>query len=456
MKSIPFYVYMLLCVCIYAENPVIGQNDIHFLAPEVAVQKAERYAYKTYDVHVSDIPDKVRNNFFATAVFVEQTEKNGLQLRNAYNAQGYVSREELFLCLNDVTQGEYVLFDDRKDVHDKIQFLLHRKLRYNDKIIGECAVGFLYQKNAPYPSDYWIECAFLNGEDRISFIKLYGNDSDIVSFVSKTGKERFAALLETRSENVPTRIRAFSDLYDKLYISVQNLFDMKLPLRTTAFYTQANLNIRDKAGTDGTKLRTVNKGTKLKIVEIGAKEKIDGITAPWVRVRLEDGTEGWCFSGYLTAKRIYKAVLDMETPVMDVRENRITPLNTVDRITINNVTIRIGDKKPENLISDILLETPFLELYKFGDLPGCEKDGTVFAWNNMNSIIFITTVNPAAVTPLGITIGSTKEDVLRAYGKPFLTTKNRIEYNNSDYELVGMIFYFENDKVVRITCFTHI
>ena len=75
---------------------------------------------------------------------------------------------------------------------------------------------------------------------------------------------------------------------------------MQLPLETTVFYTQANLNIRDKAGTDGTKLRTIIKGTQLRLLEIGAKDKIDGITAPWVKVRLPDNTEGWCFSGYVT------------------------------------------------------------------------------------------------------------------------------------------------------------
>ncbi|MGI5174408.1 SH3 domain-containing protein [Treponema sp. OMZ 840] len=98
-------------------------------------------------------------------------------------------------------------------------------------------------------------------------------------------------------------MREFLDYYDKLYISVQNLFDMKLPLNTTAFYTQAHLNILDKAGSDGTKLSTANKGTQLRILELGAKEKIDGITASWVKVRLQDGTEGWCFSRYLTPQK---------------------------------------------------------------------------------------------------------------------------------------------------------
>ena len=125
------------------------------------------------------------------------------------------------------------------------------------------------------------------------------------TWVFKDGKaeQDFKHLLETRSERLPAWLRTFLDYYDKLYISVQNLFDMQLPLETTVFYTQANLNMRDKAGTDGTKLRTIIKGTRLRLLEIGAKDKIDGITAPWVKVRLSDGTEGWCFSGYVAARK---------------------------------------------------------------------------------------------------------------------------------------------------------
>ena len=74
----------------------------------------------------------------------------------------------------------------------------------------------------------------------------------------------------------------------------------------------------------------------------------------------------------------------------------------------------------------------------------------------MNAVIFITTVDSAARTQSGITIGSTREEVIRVYGEEYLATENRIQYINSDFELVGMIFYFENNRVIRITCFTHI
>jgi hypothetical protein len=41
--------------------------------------------------------------------------------------------------------------------------------------------------------------------------------------------------------------------------------------------------------------------TVVHVVETGAKDSIDGITANWVKVRLDNGAEGWCFGGYLLA-----------------------------------------------------------------------------------------------------------------------------------------------------------
>jgi len=37
----------------------------------------------------------------------------------------------------------------------------------------------------------------------------------------------------------------------------------------------------------------------LSFIEEGSIETIDGFTSAWVKVRLGDNTEGWCFGGYL-------------------------------------------------------------------------------------------------------------------------------------------------------------
>lgn len=127
----------------------------------------------------------------------------------------------------------------------------------------------------------------------------------------------------------------------------------------------------------------------------------------------------------------------------------IEPYNTHGYITRENIVRLLNDMSQNEYVL-------FMEFYKFGDIEGYENRDTIIGWNNMNAVIFITTVDPAARTQSGITIGSTREEVIRVYGEEYLATENRIQYINSDFELVGMIFYFENNRVIRITCFTHI
>jgi hypothetical protein len=45
----------------------------------------------------------------------------------------------------------------------------------------------------------------------------------------------------------------------------------------------------------------MSESTAVFVLETGVEDTIDGIKANWVKVRLADGTEGWCFGGYLLA-----------------------------------------------------------------------------------------------------------------------------------------------------------
>lgn len=68
-------------------------------------------------------------------------------------------------------------------------------------------------------------------------------------------------------------------------------------------YASDNLNIRSEPNLQAQKVGLIPKGQSLTLIETGQAAHIDGITAPWVRVRLQDGTEGWCFSGYIAARK---------------------------------------------------------------------------------------------------------------------------------------------------------
>jgi len=63
------------------------------------------------------------------------------------------------------------------------------------------------------------------------------------------------------------------------------------------------LNIRADPNVRGEKVVLAGKGSPLTVLEEGKKETIDGITAPWIKVRLPDGKEGWCFAGYVAARK---------------------------------------------------------------------------------------------------------------------------------------------------------
>ena len=343
------FLFFLFSIFLYSQGLVIDERDIASLIPEnfvknfdipTAIQfdkrsaerwksmseeeRATRYTYEIYDIYIKDIPDKTQQGFFGSTLLSQRDESYGYKRRLAdpYYENGGINREDIEALLVKAKKDEYVLFDDRKGLMLQTEFLNHKKIQSHGQITGETAIGFLIREELLYYPAYWIECAFLNGEDRITFIKLYCYDviCEMITYLpecfrevshlnswalnSKSGEDQFRNHIENRSKRLPPWMLAFLDYYDKLYISVQNLFDMQLPLDKTVFYATDNLNIRESSGLNGKKLYTAKKGNVLNIIEIGAKDKIDGITAPWVKVRLPDGTEGWCFSGYVTTRKL--------------------------------------------------------------------------------------------------------------------------------------------------------
>jgi LPXTG-motif cell wall-anchored protein len=78
----------------------------------------------------------------------------------------------------------------------------------------------------------------------------------------------------------------------------------KLPVfgdDTPTYTAVSNLRLREKPTADANVLAGISEKSGMKILEQGPEETIDGITAPWVKVLLKDGKQGWCFSGYLEA-----------------------------------------------------------------------------------------------------------------------------------------------------------
>jgi len=66
-----------------------------------------------------------------------------------------------------------------------------------------------------------------------------------------------------------------------------------------SYRTLENLRLRTSGNLSAGVILTIQRGETVIVLEEGAMDYIDGISSKWVKVRLNNGTEGWCFGGYL-------------------------------------------------------------------------------------------------------------------------------------------------------------
>ncbi|GMO28972.1 MAG: hypothetical protein Pg6A_16980 [Termitinemataceae bacterium] len=70
------------------------------------------------------------------------------------------------------------------------------------------------------------------------------------------------------------------------------------------YYITATDNLRIRSEPDrGAEniIAMLAEGDTITLLEKGEMDSVDGIDAPWVKIKTADGTTGWVFSGYLTA-----------------------------------------------------------------------------------------------------------------------------------------------------------
>jgi len=73
------------------------------------------------------------------------------------------------------------------------------------------------------------------------------------------------------------------------------------PAQPAIFYATANVRLRSEPDTSkNNRIAGIPKGGSVELIEVGKTEIIDGIKAPWFKVKTTDGTTGWVFSGYFT------------------------------------------------------------------------------------------------------------------------------------------------------------
>jgi hypothetical protein len=67
----------------------------------------------------------------------------------------------------------------------------------------------------------------------------------------------------------------------------------------TRYIVMENLRLRTIGSLTGGIIRLIRADEWVTVLEEGNAETIDGISSVWVKVRLDNNTEGWCFGGYL-------------------------------------------------------------------------------------------------------------------------------------------------------------
>jgi hypothetical protein len=82
--------------------------------------------------------------------------------------------------------------------------------------------------------------------------------------------------------------------------------------------------------------------TTVFVLELGKEDTIDNMKANWVKVRLENGTEGWCFGGYL---RIPIEASPLPDYVPQKPEEEIAP-ETGQEVALGQTTVPVEKKPP--------------------------------------------------------------------------------------------------------------
>lgn len=67
----------------------------------------------------------------------------------------------------------------------------------------------------------------------------------------------------------------------------------------TRYIAMENLRLRSRGSLSSKIIRVIERDEWVTVLEEGNEETIDDLTSIWVKVRLTDNTEGWCFGGYL-------------------------------------------------------------------------------------------------------------------------------------------------------------
>jgi hypothetical protein len=193
-----------------------------------------------------------------------------------------------------IRSGMYMFYNSRIYAGDGSNFLIKNIIKTEYGYIVTCFGPKEVQVNAG-PSFDW--SAYPGGEVNLllyvdgEYIDMYFNDTE----------HKFGTLVRVREEF----IRRYESLMETNTCDLTNVvwprradkqIEAGKPYRTAEI-----LKLHVSEDRNSETIMEMPENTAVLVLETGAEDTIDGIKANWVKVRLADGREGWCFGGYLLA-----------------------------------------------------------------------------------------------------------------------------------------------------------
>jgi hypothetical protein len=118
----------------------------------------------------------------------------------------------------------------------------------------------------------------------------------------------------------------------------------------------------------------------------------------------------------------------------------------------------IGKKLDDNFTgktNDTVFSSNLLER-EYGPINGYRDELMRVGWNKQNRVLYIEVLSGSVKTKDGISLGDTKEIISQTLGVPYLETLDEWRYLNLDFEVVGIVFQFKSEKVVKIIIYSHV
>jgi hypothetical protein len=237
-----------------------------------------------------------------------------------YSADSSFNDSEAFGCakilLDAGTELKFFMLEDRQDP------LLLAWFHYNEELVQLLLPA--YKKDnmldySNYPLDLMITfigelLSAMTGTDWKERADKIWNITELLadSGVQISGEALSSALAKRREETSSFGYERFnSEAVDLLrsmatgQVTAPNTTESPSnPVGTNTsklYYSTTNLRLRNEPdASKDNRIASIPEGDSVELLEVGDTTTMDGINAPWYKVKTADGTIGWVFSGYLS------------------------------------------------------------------------------------------------------------------------------------------------------------